>query len=133
VGWNLALVGVPEEPISIAASNVILPRRNSAGSAIGSIAEPQEMLDFCAGHGIVSDVEMIRIDKVNEAYERLLKGDVEYRFVIDMASLKQSVPQPAITEREVIFLQAFAAISGPAVQIYAGIEEVASRTSWRNH
>ena len=65
-------------------------RRRVAGSAIGGIAETQEMIDFCAVHGIVSDVEMVPIQAVNEAYERMLKNDVKYRFVIDMASLKQA-------------------------------------------
>jgi uncharacterized zinc-type alcohol dehydrogenase-like protein len=63
-------------------------RRSLAGSAIGGIRETQEMLDFCADHGITSDIERIPIQRINEAYERLLKGDVKYRFVIDMASLK---------------------------------------------
>jgi len=85
---TLTLVGVPEKPLSVAAFNLILPRRQFAGSGIGGITETQEMLDFCAEHGVVSDIEMIRIDQINEAYERLLKGDVKYRFVIDMASLK---------------------------------------------
>jgi uncharacterized zinc-type alcohol dehydrogenase-like protein len=85
---TLTLVGVPEHPLPVSAFNLIMPRRQFAGSAIGGIAETQEMLDFCGEHGIVSDIEMIRIDQVNEAYERLLKGDVKYRFVIDMASLK---------------------------------------------
>ncbi len=85
---TLTQVGVPPAPLSVAAFNVILPRRQLAGSAIGGIAETQEMLDFCAEHDIVSDIETIRIQEVNEAYERLLKGDVKYRFVIDMASLK---------------------------------------------
>jgi uncharacterized zinc-type alcohol dehydrogenase-like protein len=65
-----------------------LPRRSFAGSGIGGIAETQEMLDFCAERGITSDVEVIPIQKINDAYDRLLKGDVKYRFVIDMASLK---------------------------------------------
>ena len=65
-------------------------RKSFAGSGIGGIAETQEMLDFCADHGIVSDVEMIKMQDVNTAYDRLLKGDVKYRFVIDMASLKRS-------------------------------------------
>lgn len=84
---TLTLVGAPEKPLPVAAFNMLLPRRNFAGSAIGGIAETQEMLDFCATHGIVSDIEMINIQQVNEAYERLLKSDVKYRFVIDMASL----------------------------------------------
>ncbi len=65
-----------------------MKRRSLAGSAIGGIRETQEMLDFCAEHGITADIEMIRIQQVNEAYERLLKGDVKYRFVIDNASLQ---------------------------------------------
>ncbi len=85
---TLTQVGVPPNPLSVAAFNLLLPRRQLAGSAIGGIAETQEMLDFCAEHDIVSDIEMIRIQDVNLAYERLLKGDVKYRFVIDMASLK---------------------------------------------
>ena len=86
---TLCLVGAPEHPLPVAAFNLLLPRRQFAGSAIGGIPETQEMLDFCADHGITSDVEMIKIQDVNAAYERLLKGDVKYRFVIDMASLKQ--------------------------------------------
>jgi len=86
---TLTLVGAPEKPLPVAAFNLLLPRRQFAGSAIGGIAETQEMLDFCAEHGITSDIEMIQIDQVNEAYERLLKSDVKYRFVIDMASLKK--------------------------------------------
>jgi uncharacterized zinc-type alcohol dehydrogenase-like protein len=66
-------------------------RRNFSGSSIGGIAETQEMLDFCSEHNIVSDIEMIDIQQINEAYDRLLKGDVKYRFVIDMASLKETV------------------------------------------
>jgi uncharacterized zinc-type alcohol dehydrogenase-like protein len=85
----MTLVGLPEEPLSVAAFNLVLPRRNFAGSAIGGIAETQEMLDFCSKHNIASDIELINIQQINEAYERLLKGDVRYRFVIDMASLKK--------------------------------------------
>ena len=85
---TLCQVGAPEKPLPVAVFNLILPRRNFAGSAIGGIAETQEMLDFCAEHGIVSDIEMIAMDQVNEAYERLLKSDVKYRFVIDMATLE---------------------------------------------
>ncbi len=85
---TLCQVGAPEKPLPVAVFNLILPRRNFAGSCIGGIAETQEMLDFCAEHGIVSDIEMIAMDQVNEAYERLLKQDVKYRFVIDMATLK---------------------------------------------
>jgi uncharacterized zinc-type alcohol dehydrogenase-like protein len=85
---TMTLVGVPEKPAPIAAFNLIMKRRSLAGSAIGGIRETQEMLDFCAERGITADVEMIRIQQVNEAYERLLKGDVKYRFVIDNASLQ---------------------------------------------
>ncbi len=74
----------------MAAFNLIAPRRLLTGSLIGGIAETQEMLDFCAEHAITSDIEMIRIDQINEAYERMLKSDVKYRFVIDMASLGQA-------------------------------------------
>jgi uncharacterized zinc-type alcohol dehydrogenase-like protein len=87
---TLALVGAPENPLPVAAFNLIFPRRNFAGSLIGGIAETQEMLDFCAEHNIVSDIEVIGIQQINEAYERLLKSDVKYRFVIDMASLKNN-------------------------------------------
>lgn len=87
---TLTLVGAPEHPLPVAAFNLILPRRSFAGSGIGGIAETQEMLDFCAEHGITSEIEMIGIQQVNEAYERLLKSDVKYRFVIDMASLKNA-------------------------------------------
>lgn len=87
---TLTLVGAPEHPLPVSAFSLLLPRRSFAGSGIGGIPETQEMLDFCADHNIVSDVEMIRIQDVNTAYERLLKGDVKYRFVIDMASLKQA-------------------------------------------
>ena len=85
---TMAMVGLPETPLEVAAFSVVIPRRNLAGSAIGGIAETQEMLDFCSKHNIVSDIEMINIQQINEAYERLLKGDVRYRFVIDMASLR---------------------------------------------
>jgi len=85
---NLTLVGAPENPLPVAAFNLLLPRRSFSGSAIGGIAETQEMLDFCGEKGIVSEIEIIPIQQINEAYDRLLKGDVKYRFVIDMASLK---------------------------------------------
>ncbi len=88
VDGSLALVGAPENPLPVAAFSLIPFRRSFAGSLIGGIAETQEMLDFCGSHNIVSDIEMIPIQQINEAYERLLKGDVKYRFVIDMASLK---------------------------------------------
>ena len=89
VDGSLALVGAPEHPLPVAAFSLIPYRRSFAGSMIGGIAETQEMLDFCGKHNIVADVEMISIQEINEAYERLLKGDVKYRFVIDMASLKK--------------------------------------------
>jgi alcohol dehydrogenase (NADP+) len=85
---TLTLVGAPEQPLPVAAFSLLLPRRSFAGSCIGGIPETQEMLDFCGGHGIVSDIELIPIHRINEAYERMLKQDVRYRFVIDMASLK---------------------------------------------
>jgi uncharacterized zinc-type alcohol dehydrogenase-like protein len=88
VDGTLTLVGAPERPLPVGAFNLIMGRRSFAGSGIGGIRETQEMLDFCAAKGIVSDIETIAIQQVNEAYERLLKGDVKYRFVIDMASLK---------------------------------------------
>ena len=86
---TLTQVGAPPEALSVGVFNLVLRRRQFAGSLIGGIAETQEMLNFCAENGIVSDIELIPIQKVNEAYERLLKSDVKYRFVIDMASLKQ--------------------------------------------
>jgi uncharacterized zinc-type alcohol dehydrogenase-like protein len=85
---TIALVGLPEHELPIGAFNLVGLRRNFSGSSIGGIAETQEMLDFCAEHNIVSDIELIDMQNINEAYERLLKGDVKYRFVIDMASLK---------------------------------------------
>jgi uncharacterized zinc-type alcohol dehydrogenase-like protein len=84
---TMALVGAPPKPAPVAAFSLIMGRRSLAGSGIGGIRETQEMLDFCAEHGITSDVETIPIQKINDAYERLQKGDVKYRFVIDMASL----------------------------------------------
>ncbi|GAA5116555.1 NAD(P)-dependent alcohol dehydrogenase [Luteolibacter yonseiensis] len=85
---TLTLLGAPEKPIVLSAFSLLMGRKNLAGSPIGSIAETQEMLDFCGTHNITADVEVIPIQKINEAYERLLKGDVRYRFAIDMASLK---------------------------------------------
>lgn len=82
-------VGLPDQPPVIQMGNLLFKRRALSGSIIGGMAETQEMLDYCAEHGIVSDVEVIPIQKVNEAFERVLKSDVKYRFVIDMASLKQ--------------------------------------------
>ena len=86
---TLVLVGAPEKPLPTSSFSLIMGRRTFAGSLIGGIAETQEMLDFCAKHKIASDIEMIGIQQIDEAYERLLKGDVKYRFVIDMNSLKQ--------------------------------------------
>jgi len=84
----LTQVGVPAEPLSVNVSSLIFGRKSFTGSLIGGIKETQEMLDFCGEHNITSDIELIPIQKVNEAYERLIKSDVKYRFVIDMASLK---------------------------------------------
>jgi uncharacterized zinc-type alcohol dehydrogenase-like protein len=86
---TLTLVGAPPKPSPVYSFSVIFGRRSLAGSAIGGLAETQEMLDFCADHGLTSDIELIPIQQINQAYERLLKSDVKYRFVIDMASLKQ--------------------------------------------
>ncbi len=88
VDGSLVLVGLPPEPLEIGAFNVVMGRRSFSGSNIGGISETQEMLEFCAEHNIVSDIEVINIQDINQAYDRLLKGDVKYRFVIDMASLK---------------------------------------------
>ncbi len=86
---NLTLVGAPEKPLQVSAFALLFGRKSLSGSLIGGIKETQEMLDFCGEHNITSDVEVIPIQQVNEAYERLLKSDVKYRFSIDMASLKQ--------------------------------------------
>ncbi|HEY9340717.1 MAG TPA: NAD(P)-dependent alcohol dehydrogenase [Hanamia sp.] len=83
----MVCVGAPPIPSKVSAFNLIGERRTLAGSLIGGIPETQEMLDYCAAHNIVSDVEVIKMSEINEAYERMLKGDVKYRFVIDMASL----------------------------------------------
>ena len=85
---NITLVGAPTEPLAVAAFGLLFGRRSLSGSLIGGIRETQEMLDFCGEHGITSDVEVIKIQYINEAYERMLRSDVKYRFVIDMASLK---------------------------------------------
>lgn len=84
---NITLVGAPDKPLPVAAMGLLFGRRTLSGSLIGGLAETQEMLDFCGKHGITADVEVIPIQKVNEAFERLLKSDVKYRFSIDMASL----------------------------------------------
>jgi uncharacterized zinc-type alcohol dehydrogenase-like protein len=85
---QIVLVGAPEKPLPVASFSLIMRRRSLSGSLIGGLPETQEMLDFCGQHGITCDIEMIRMDQINTAYERMLKGDVKYRFVIDMASLK---------------------------------------------
>ncbi len=84
---TMCLVGAPEHPTPISSFNLIMQRRHLSGSLIGGLKETQEMLDFCAKHKIVSDIELIPMQKINEAYERILKSDVKYRFVIDMKSL----------------------------------------------
>jgi uncharacterized zinc-type alcohol dehydrogenase-like protein len=85
---TMTLVGAPTKPAAVAAFNLIMNRRQLAGSLIGGIRETQEMLDFCGDKGITADIELIKIQQINEAYERMLKGDVKYRFVIDTASLR---------------------------------------------
>jgi alcohol dehydrogenase (NADP+) len=85
---NITLVGVPDKPYAVSAFGLLFQRRSISGSLIGGLAETQEMLNFCGKHNITADVEVIPIQKVNEAYDRLLKSDVKYRFSIDMASLK---------------------------------------------
>jgi alcohol dehydrogenase (NADP+) len=85
---NLTQVGVPSEPLSLNVGTLIFGRRSLSGSLIGGIKETQEMLDFCGQHNITSDIELIPIQKINEAYDRLVKSDVKYRFAIDMASLQ---------------------------------------------
>jgi uncharacterized zinc-type alcohol dehydrogenase-like protein len=84
---TMVLVGAPEKPLPVGAFSLLLNRRRLAGSGIGGLRETQEMLDFCGDKGITADIEMIKIQQINEAYERLLKSDVKYRFVIDMGSL----------------------------------------------
>ena len=90
VDGALVLVGLPNEPLPVAAFNLAARRRQFAGSIIGGIPETQEMLDFCAEHNLTADIELIPIQKINEAYTRLLKSDVKYRFVIDMKSLEKA-------------------------------------------
>jgi uncharacterized zinc-type alcohol dehydrogenase-like protein len=85
---TMCQVGLPEAPPQIAPFAIITNRRSFAGSMIGGMTETQEMLDYCADHGIVSDIELTSIDKLAEAYDRVVKSDVKYRFVIDMATLK---------------------------------------------
>jgi uncharacterized zinc-type alcohol dehydrogenase-like protein len=90
VDGSMVVVGLPEKQTPVSAFSLITGRRSLAGSMIGGIPETQEMLDFCGKHNIVCDIELTPIQKVNEAYERILKSDVRYRFVIDMASLKSA-------------------------------------------
>jgi uncharacterized zinc-type alcohol dehydrogenase-like protein len=85
---TMVCVGIPTDNISAPPFSIVMGRRSIAGSAIGGIGETQEMLDYCAEHNIVSDVEVIPMQQINEAFTRVLKNDVKYRFVIDMASLK---------------------------------------------
>ena len=87
---NLTQVGVPPEPLLLSVGSLIFGRRSMSGSLIGGIKETQEMLDFCGKHNVTADIELIPIQNINEAYDRLVKSDVKYRFVIDMASLKQT-------------------------------------------
>jgi uncharacterized zinc-type alcohol dehydrogenase-like protein len=86
---TMIVVGMPSAPAVIPAASLVLKRKSIMGSLIGGIAETQEMLDYCAEHNIISDVEVINMDYINEAYERMNKSDVKYRFVIDMASMKK--------------------------------------------
>lgn len=88
VDGSLVLVGLPNQPLEVGAFNVVHGRKSFSGSNIGGIAETQEVLDFCAEHNITADIELIDIQQVNQAFERLEKGDVKYRFVIDMATIK---------------------------------------------
>lgn len=88
---NLTQVGVPPEPLSLNVGSLVFGRRSLSGSLIGGIKETQEMLDFCGKHNITADIELIPIQKIDEAYDRLVKSDVKYRFVIDMASLQQAL------------------------------------------
>jgi uncharacterized zinc-type alcohol dehydrogenase-like protein len=87
---TMCLVGLPESPVSISPFSIISNRRSFSGSMIGGMTETQGMLDYCAEHNIVSEIELISIDKLGEAYDRVVKGDVKYRFVIDMATLPKS-------------------------------------------
>jgi uncharacterized zinc-type alcohol dehydrogenase-like protein len=85
---NLTLVGAPDAPLPVSAFGLLFGNRSLSGSLIGGIRQTQELLDFCGEHGITADVEVIPVQKIDEAYERLLRSDVKYRFSIDMASLK---------------------------------------------
>lgn len=88
VDGSLVLVGLPSQPLEVGAFNIVNGRKSFSGSNIGGIAETQEVLDFCAKHNITAEIELINAEQINEAFERLEKGEVKYRFVIDMASLK---------------------------------------------
>ena len=85
---TLCLVGLPEVPLPVSAFSTVVNRRSLAGSMIGGMPQTQEMLDYCAEHDIVSDIELIGVDKLDEAYHRVVKADVKYRFVIDMSTMK---------------------------------------------
>ncbi|MFY0581570.1 NAD(P)-dependent alcohol dehydrogenase [Cystobacter fuscus] len=89
VDGTMVLVGLPEAPVPLAAAPLVFRRRRLAGSLIGGIRETQEMLDFCGKHNVAADIEVIPVQKINEAYERMIKSDVRYRFVIDIASLRK--------------------------------------------
>jgi uncharacterized zinc-type alcohol dehydrogenase-like protein len=84
---NMTLVGAPEKPLSVPSFALLFGRRSLSGSPIGGLKETQEMLDFCGAHKITADVEVIPVQKINEAYERILKSDIKYRFSIDMKTL----------------------------------------------
>jgi uncharacterized zinc-type alcohol dehydrogenase-like protein len=86
---TVCLVGAPPSPLAVSAMGLFFPRKNLSGSLIGGIAETQDMLDFCGKHNITCDIELIKMQQINEAYERMLRSDVKYRFAIDMASLKK--------------------------------------------
>jgi uncharacterized zinc-type alcohol dehydrogenase-like protein len=90
IDGTMVVVGIPEKQVPVGAFSLIMGRRSLAGSLIGGIKETQEMLDFCGKHNIACDIEIIPMQQVNEAYERVIKSDVRYRFVIDMASLKKA-------------------------------------------
>jgi uncharacterized zinc-type alcohol dehydrogenase-like protein len=87
---TLCIVGLPDKPLSVQPFSLVANRRSLAGSAIGGMKETQEMLDFCADHNIAADIELTTYDKLNEAYDRVLRNDVKYRFVLDNKSLKRS-------------------------------------------
>jgi uncharacterized zinc-type alcohol dehydrogenase-like protein len=87
---TLCIVGLPDKPLSVQPFSLVANRRSLAGSAIGGMKETQEMLDFCADNKIAADIELTTYDKLNEAYDRVLRNDVKYRFVLDNKSLKRS-------------------------------------------